>query len=195
MADADLIRKTFAVAERVVELLQMEGVPSAVIGGIALAAHRYPRATADLDLATATDPFTTLARVVEACSAEGWTAKLVTPDAEDPLGGVVTITTAGALAVQIMNYYNPLRLADNPGASAIDTAVASIENIALPVVDLPHLVALKLYAGGPKSEADVVELLSRNMDADLGAIASVCGRFALRDDFARLCVATLGRAP
>lgn len=195
MADDDLIRRTFAVAQRVTELLRAEGVPSAIIGGIALAVHRYPRATADLDLATSTDPFATLPRIASACAAEGWSAKLVTPDAEDPLGGVMTITNAGALPVQIVNYYNPLRPAENPGASAIETAVASLDASAVPVVDLAHLVALKLYAGGPKSAADVAELIARNPDADVDAIATTCGRFGLREDFARLCAATLGRAP
>jgi hypothetical protein len=45
---------------------------------------------------------------------------------------------------------------------------------------LLHLVALKLYAGGTKSRADIVELLSRNPDADVAAIRDLCQRWRLR---------------
>jgi hypothetical protein len=47
----------------------------------------------------------------------------------------------------------------------------------LAVVDLPHLVALKLYAGGRKSMVDVLELLDRNPDADRARIRDLCARF------------------
>jgi hypothetical protein len=42
------------------------------------------------------------------------------------------------------------------------------------IVPLPHLVALKLYAGGAKSRADIVELLSRNPEVDTAAIRTLC---------------------
>jgi hypothetical protein len=42
------------------------------------------------------------------------------------------------------------------------------------VVTLPDLIALKLYAGGPKSRADVAELLQRNAPLDLAAIRAAC---------------------
>ena len=45
---------------------------------------------------------------------------------------------------------------------------------------LPHLVALKLYAGGTKSRADIVELLARNPDADMAAIRDLCRGWRLR---------------
>jgi hypothetical protein len=41
------------------------------------------------------------------------------------------------------------------------------------------LVALKLYAGGYKSKADIVELLSRNPELDLDEIRAVCDRYRL----------------
>ena len=42
---------------------------------------------------------------------------------------------------------------------------------------LPQLVALKLYAGGLKSKADILELLTRNPEADLDEIRKVCKRY------------------
>ena len=49
----------------------------------------------------------------------------------------------------------------------------------MPVVDLAHLVALKLCAGGRKSELDVLEVLERNPEADRSAIGGLCERFRL----------------
>ncbi len=50
----------------------------------------------------------------------------------------------------------------------------------LRLVPLPQLVALKLYAGGSKSRADIVELLRRNPEADLSPIRTACRRYRLR---------------
>jgi hypothetical protein len=49
----------------------------------------------------------------------------------------------------------------------------------LKLVPLPQLVALKLYAGGLKSKADILELLRRNPDANLDDIRAVCKRYRL----------------
>jgi hypothetical protein len=180
--DESIIARTLGVAERVAELVHAEGGHVAVIGAIAMAAHRYPRATRDLDLATVADPFTTLAKVAAACRAEGWDAKLITPDGEDPLGGVLTITGGDFRPVQLVNFYNPLRPRGNPGAAAIEHSTPTIQGTSLAVVDLPHLIALKLYAGGPKNRADVIELLARNPDADLASIDATCARFGLDEE-------------
>lgn len=50
----------------------------------------------------------------------------------------------------------------------------------LRIVPIPQLVALKLYAGGWKSHADIVELLRRNPDVDLDAIRETCRKYRLR---------------
>ncbi|MBC7367108.1 MAG: hypothetical protein H7343_09900 [Undibacterium sp.] len=50
------------------------------------------------------------------------------------------------------------------------------EGSSLKIVPGPHLIALKLYAGGHKSEADIIELLVRNPDLDLDDVRAVCTR-------------------
>jgi len=50
----------------------------------------------------------------------------------------------------------------------------------LRIVPIAHLVALKLYAGGYKSKADIVELLSRNPDLDLNEVRAVCEQYRLK---------------
>ena len=49
----------------------------------------------------------------------------------------------------------------------------------LRLVPIPQLIALKLYAGGYKSKADIVELLARNPDLDLSEIRAVCDSYHL----------------
>ena len=53
------------------------------------------------------------------------------------------------------------------------------EDSPLKIVPIPHLIALKLYAGGHKSKADIIELLARNPDLELNEVRSVCARYAL----------------
>jgi hypothetical protein len=68
---------------------------------------------------------------------------------------------------------DPCRIED-----ALRTATATLRpGSRLKLVPLPQLVALKLYAGGLKSEADVLELLARNPEADLDEMRKVCKRY------------------
>lgn len=81
--------------------------------------------------------------------------------------------------VQVVNFFNPWAVSDNPGESSIRAAAGCIPGYDLPVVDIPHLVALKLYAGGPRNRSDVLELLERNREVDRGEIRRVCEQFDL----------------
>jgi len=64
------------------------------------------------------------------------------------------------------------------GLATADTVIRSGSR--LRIVPLPHLVAHKLYAGGMKSRANIVELLSRNPDVDIAEIRELCDRWRLR---------------
>ena len=85
-------------------------------------------------------------------------------------------------AVQVVNFYNPWAVSTNPGESSIQSATARIPGYDLPVVDVPHLIALKLYAGGPRNRSDVLELIERNRDVDRSDIRGVCEQFNLIAD-------------
>lgn len=180
--------RTLELAARIVEILDELGVPSALIGAAALAAYGYPRATEGLHLAVAADPFSALREAQQRIATRlRVTARLITPDADDPLGGVLTVTGEGFDPVQVVNFQNPLAPQRNPGAEAIQTAVAGIvAGTHLRVVDLPHLVALKLYAGGYKSRLDVLALLERNPRIDREEVARVCERFGLGGDWSSI---------
>jgi sugar/nucleoside kinase (ribokinase family) len=175
----DRTERTLSVAQAIVASLRETGTASAVIGAIALAFHGYARATQDVDLATHVDPRTVLRDIARTLQQQGYTTRLILPDVEDPLGGVLTVTGDDFDAVQVVNFYNPWAAANNPGESSIQAAAASIPGYDLPVVDVPHLVALKLYAGGPRNQSDVLELIERNRDVDRIEIRRVCEQFDL----------------
>jgi hypothetical protein len=185
--DARSVR-TLEVVDAVARVLRDLGVETALIGASALAVHGYPRATQDVDLGVATDPFTKLREAqTRLRSTFGEGVELVMPDADDPLGGVLTVQGTDFEPVQVVNFSNPLGSGVNPGHEAVRNAIPGlIEGSDLRVVDIPHLVALKLYSGGYKSRLDVLELLERNPDAPLDPIREVCARFRLLGEWQQI---------
>lgn len=173
-------RRTLEQTERVHLLLAEHGLDSALIGAMACAVHGYSRATEDVDLAVYADPVQKLPAVVRALTLMGLTTEYNGPDADDPLGGVITLTAEDHDPIQIVNFCNPLSGEDNPGWEAIQGA-QGLQGQRLRVVGLPHLIALKLYAGGAKSRLDVIELLERNSSTDLDSLRACCRRFGLAE--------------
>lgn len=186
---------TLELAARVAAALREEGAEPALIGAMALAVHGFVRATADLDLAVVTDPNAMLRPVARRLRAEGLDCELVLPDADDPLGGVLTVRGGGADPVQVVNFLNPFRARNsNPGIEAVATAT-EVAGLPFRVVDIPHLVALKLWAGGPKSALDVSELLGANPNTSLAGIDEVCARFGLTAAWQSIRPLDPGRRP
>lgn len=173
MADAD---SNLWAAERVASLLVANGVIAVVIGGVALAAHRYVHHTEDIDLGVDADvpKMRVLAAVLRA---EGFVVELYEPDADDPLGGVIDVSGAFGL-VQVVSFANRFPAVIRDALAGDDVRIRP--GSALRLVPLAQLVALKLYAGGVRSKSDIVELLRRNPDADLEAIRGTCKRYRLR---------------
>jgi hypothetical protein len=172
MSEADAILKA---AEDVVTVLQEHRVEAVVIGAVALAAFHYVRYTQDVDLGVNAD-LPTLRAVADTLRGRGYAAELREPDAADPLGGVLDVRGTFGL-IQVISFSGRF-------PAAIDDAVRSSrtslkEGSPLRLVPLPQLIALKLYAGGHKSKADIIELLARNPDADLDEIRRVCRRYRL----------------
>jgi hypothetical protein len=174
--------RTLALANEIASALAARAIPTAVIGGIAVAVRGYPRGTEDLDLAVCAD-LNSLRAIAREFQDRGYTITLGEPDAEDPLGGVLTVEASGADPIQVVNYANPYRVGSGALASEAVTTASPQLLLGLAVVDLAHLIALKLYAGGPKSMLDVTELLARNPDADRNSIRAVCERFGLAQEW------------
>ena len=162
-------------AEKVLAVLAQHYLDAVVIGAVALAAHHYVRQTEDLDLGVNAD-VRTLRAVVSSLHEAGLEAELREPDGEDPLGGVIDVSGSFGL-VQIVSFSGrfPAVIED---AVRLATLVVR-EDSPLKIVPIPHLIALKLYAGGHKSKADIIELLVRNPDLELDEVRSVCARYGL----------------
>ena len=167
----DLLR----AAEAVLAVLARHQLDAVVIGAVALAAHHYVRQTEDLDLGVNAD-LPTLRAVVISLREAGLDVELREPDGADPLGGVIDVSGDFGL-VQIISYAGrfPAVIED---AVRLSTLVVR-EDSPLKIVPIPHLIALKLYAGGHKSKADIIELLVRNPDFELEEVRSVCARYGL----------------
>jgi hypothetical protein len=168
--DADAILRA---AEEILDCLHAHQLDAVVIGAVALAAHRYVRQTEDLDLGVNAN-VRKLRELTDSLRKAGYQAELHEPDADDPLGGVIDVSGRFGL-VQIISYAGrfPAVIED---ALRLSSLVVR-EGSPLKIVPIPHLIALKLYAGGHKSKADIIELLVRNPDLDLADVRAVCTRY------------------
>ena len=84
------------LAERIASVAADLNIPTALIGAMALAAHNYVRGTADIDLATAVDPNTTLRLLQNKLDSLGLRTELNLPDADDSLGGLLRVSANDA---------------------------------------------------------------------------------------------------
>ncbi|MGE0713020.1 MAG: hypothetical protein AB7N76_09545 [Planctomycetota bacterium] len=177
---------TLQLAERVLAAIREQGASAALIGAWAMLAHNFARPTADLDLATAVG-LPVLRALGEALGAVGFAVELREPDPQDPLGGVLDVR-AGSCLVQVVNFRNSASAQESPGLRAAEEAIATaklvLEGSPLPVVDLPHLIALKLLSWdrlslGSKPAQDIRMLLAHNPGADLGVVGTTCERVGL----------------
>ncbi|MEX2607493.1 MAG: hypothetical protein WD708_09120 [Kiritimatiellia bacterium] len=164
-----------AEAEKVADLAAEQGVSLLVVGALALAAYNYVRSTGDVDLAGNLE-IQDLRRLAEIFRTKGYHVELREADAQDPLGGVLDIHSNSGL-IQIISFAQkfPAVIRD----ALRDGDMVLRDQSRLRILPLPHLVVLKLYAGGFKSKADIVEVLSRNPEADLDAIEALCAQYRI----------------
>lgn len=123
--------------------LAREGVPFALVGAVAMAAHGHARSTEDVDFLVADR------RVLDPRAWPGGEVRV--GDAADPLSGLVrypgvdVVVIAGAWAAGIVA---------RAGALAV-----TLDGVRVPVAEAADLVMLKLYAGGPLDLRDAELLL------------------------------------
>jgi hypothetical protein len=130
-----------------------------------------------LDLGISTDP-KTLREVSKALSDhKEFQVALREPGASDPLSGVIDIRGSFGM-VQIANFGQTFPAVIKDAWQESTFAVHPKSNLRL--APLPHLIALKLYAGGLKSLADIAELLKHNPDADLDEVRVLCKTYRLK---------------
>lgn len=156
------------------DALDSHGVPFAVIGATALAAHGVTRTTGDLDL------LVTDRRCLETASwtsveAAGATVEVRRADSDDPLAGVIRITRGDEVPVDVI-------VGRGAWQSAILARAAHIPilDVDLPIVRAADLMLLKLFAGGPQDAWDIDQLLDvvpaavPEVEASLAALPADC---------------------
>ena len=118
--------------------LSKAGVRHALIGGLAVGVHGYPRTTRDVDLLVGDEAF------------------------EIHPSGVVTLNSAVPIAVGTVAV-DPVSVGLEE--AYLERELSSVQG-RVPVVGLPALVYLKLRVGRAKDKADVVGLLAAGANQD-----------------------------
>ena len=158
------------------EILGSQRIEAVVIGAVALAAYRYVRQTQDLDLGVNANT-AQLRSLADLLKDKGYSVELREPDGDDPLGGVIDVRGPFGL-VQIVSFADRFPAVID---EAVRTSTLSVRaGSPLKLVPLPHLIALKLYAGGHKAKSDIVELLARNPDLDVESVRKLCRSYRLK---------------
>jgi hypothetical protein len=147
------------VAEEVFSVLADHRVGAVVIGAVAMAAHHYVRQTEDLELGVVAT-LKALRAVADDLTRRGYVVELREPGTDDPLAGVLDVRGEFGL-IQLISYAGRFPAVIEDGLQQATLAVR--EGGPLRILPIPHLVALKLYAGGRQSKLDIMELLEHNL--------------------------------
>ena len=141
-----------SLLDRLLADLAARGIPAAVIGALALAAHGVVRASEDLDLLVLDRS------VLNRSFWESWESsaqiEIRRGDPDDPLAGVVRLREDGEIV--------DLVVGREPWMPALLERRIEVQlgPRRLPVVSRADLVLLKLFAGGPQDLLDVELLLA-----------------------------------
>ncbi|HEX2252871.1 MAG TPA: hypothetical protein VHQ65_06370 [Thermoanaerobaculia bacterium] len=134
---------------QVIDYLEERSVPSALIGGLALAVHGIDRSTQDADLLALSR------RVLDETFWQQWPTmpEIRRGSFDDPLAGLVRCRAAGATVEVVVGKHRWME------PMLVERIPLPLADEVVPVVRLPHLVLLKLFAGGPQDRIDVELLL------------------------------------
>jgi hypothetical protein len=140
----------------VVGLLRGRRIEHAVIGAAALAVRGVVRASYDRDL-LCVSPDVLRSETWEGLRAAGCNVEIRRGDAEDPLLGVVRVTSGSGESVDVIVGRDAWQ------RLAIErSSTETVGDVAAAVTDAADLVLLKLYAGGPQDLWDAHQLLDAN---------------------------------
>jgi len=142
----------------VLQLLERERVPHALIGAAAMAVRGVSRSTADVDLLSV-DAGMLRREVWATFEARGLLLRVLKGDSDDPLAGSVRLGEGNEIVDIVVGRYTWQR-------EIIEAAERlSLGDLSVPVARPAGLVLLKLHAGGPKDAWDIRALLEASDDA------------------------------
>jgi hypothetical protein len=144
---------TASVLGSVVQILEENQIPFALIGAAAMAARGVSRSTFDTDLLSV-GPSTLDNSIWQALETDGIEVDVRHGDDDDPLLGVVRFVR-GDEAIDLVVGRSAWQR--DVIARATPTQVFSLN---LPIVTVEDLILLKLYAGGIQDRWDIQQLLT-----------------------------------
>jgi len=163
-----------ASIEAIARALNEAGVPFIVVGGLAVNAHGYGRATQDIDLVISLDP-AAVRRAFQALASLGYGPRVpVTAEGfADPAQRARWMTEKG---MTVLNFHSDRHretpvdvFVTEPFDFSQEHAQALVEEVApgvpLRIVRLETLLRIKEDAGRPQDLADVAELRSLQSEA------------------------------
>ena len=148
----------------------LDGIPFAVIGGVATRLYMPERTTADIDLLVrAADFDAAVAQLV----AKGYRRLAHSLAFGDTRLGLIGQRVQSELPVDVLSSAQPW----------VNDAVASVraDDTGLPIVGLPYLVALKLDASRGIDQGDLTRMLGFASEPDLAQVRTVIGELLPAD--------------
>lgn len=137
MLDGVVAPKVLDAMRKASDELARLGVRHVLVGGLAVGAHGYPRATKDVDFLVGDEAF------------------------EHHEGGIVTMKPG--IPIQISGVLVDL-LSAQPGEGAMEAVPIARTGADVPVAPIEALIYLKLKSPRMKDAADVIELLKAGID-------------------------------
>jgi hypothetical protein len=148
------------------EMAEEEGIPIAVIGGVATVYHGYERYTKDMDIAVSADDFD---QVIRTCYKYGF--ELGTP--LNPRG----INTLWYNGLEIELLQEGMFSGDKTNPTALPSPQELGVTSGLGFVDLELWARLKLSANRIKDDADIVEVLKGKGPEEIKKISDYMDKF------------------
>jgi hypothetical protein len=148
----------------------LDAIPYAVIGGVATRLYMPERTTADIDLLVAPED---LDAAIAQLTSKGYTRVARALGFSDTRLGLIGQRVLGARPVDVLS----------SNLSWVPDAIASVrhDDVGLPIVDLPFLIALKLDASRGVDQGDLTRMLGFASDSDLQRTRIVVARLLPAD--------------
>lgn len=174
MADSSTAENSPQLLNLVGQVLEESRVRWGAIGALAVAYHGWVRASMDADaLITLRDSDVNMEELLQGLRSRGWKVEYRDGGPGDPLGFVVRIQDDRGNQVDLIG---AIRNLDPKFFER--TVKADLGGLSLAIASPEDLIALKVYAGGPKDLEDaagVMEILGPDLDREL--LLSLCRGF------------------
>ena len=190
MADFPVAANSPQLLAQVGQVMDEAGVRWCAIGALAVAYHGWVRASMDADaLVTMRDSKVNSEQLIALLRSRGWEVEFRDGDMGDPIGFVIRIRDGQRNMVDLIGGIRKL----DPAffERRIDT---ELDGMKLRFASVEDLVALKIFAGGPKDLEDaagVLEIRGASINREL--LVSLCHRFGHETE--KRCKRLLGTKP